>query len=65
MVIRIDGNWNCVHCGAPIDLPTHKAPRIGLAAASGKPTMRTLTVDGFEVHRCELNPRDVTCRRES
>ena len=51
---QLDGRWVCVECGATIDVPNGKDPKPTIHAASGKPNMRVLMIDGKEVHRCEV-----------
>jgi hypothetical protein len=48
----INGKWQCVQCGAAVDIPSDKKPQIILKTSSGERMMRTLNVDGQEVHRC-------------
>jgi hypothetical protein len=53
-VQQVDGRWRCTLCGALINVPSKSTPYVALKAASGGPTMRTLNVDGHEIHRCPL-----------
>jgi len=53
----IDGRYLCDLCGAVVDVRPGAAPFVVIVAASGQPNMRTIHVDGVEVHRCPF-PRD-------
>jgi hypothetical protein len=48
----------CAHCGAILDIPLTNDPRVAIHAASGKPNIRTLTLDGKEIHACEIREDD-------
>jgi hypothetical protein len=49
-----DGRYECTLCGAVLDIPAEKVPVVVIVAAGGQPNMRTIRVDGVEIHRCEL-----------
>lgn len=49
-----DGHYECTLCGAVLDLPDGVTPLVMLRASSGEPTMRTISVDGREVHSCPV-----------
>jgi hypothetical protein len=49
-----DGKWRCLYCGATVDIPLDAAPNVITSAASGQPKYRVFTLDGEEVHRCEV-----------
>ncbi len=49
-----DGKWVCAHCGAELDVPKGAEPKVTIHAASGKPNVRVLMLDGKEIHRCEI-----------
>jgi hypothetical protein len=52
---ELDGQWACRECGAVVDgVPPGRTPKVTINAASGRPNVRVLTIDGEEVHRCEL-----------
>ena len=53
-VRRISDRYVCEYCGAWIDAPRDQVPRSVLTGKSGQPSMRVLSVDGREVHRCEV-----------
>jgi hypothetical protein len=50
----VDGRYECAHCGALLELDADAEPTIVFHAASGRPNMRVITVDGHEIHRCEV-----------
>ena len=52
----IDGRWVCRQCGAVLDVPTDRDPKVVIKAASGKPNVRVLMLGDTEVHRCEIEP---------
>jgi hypothetical protein len=58
--MRIDhGRWRCTWCGTFLDdLPLDAQPRTELRAASGRPNVRVVIVDGVEVHECGPQPVD-------
>jgi hypothetical protein len=39
-----------------LDVPEDKVPLVLIAAASGEPNMRTIMVEGEEIHRCPIDP---------
>ena len=49
-----DGKWTCKQCGTILDVPAGRKPDVTIAAASGQPNVRILTIDGVEVHRCVI-----------
>ncbi len=49
-----DGNWECIHCGAQLDVLHGVQPEVLIHSSSAKPTERVLSVDGREIHRCAL-----------
>ena len=51
---RVDGHWQCTLCGAILDIPADEDPDVIIKSASGQPTVRTLNIDGKEIHRCTL-----------
>jgi hypothetical protein len=62
-VRRHDGRYECILCGAVLDLPTNKKPKVVIAAASGKPMMRTIVHNGTEIHRCPIASPKAAKRR--
>jgi hypothetical protein len=53
-----DGRYECAHCGEYLDIPLTKKPVITMTARSGEPNVRVLSLDGREIHRCEIGARD-------
>src|SRR5689334_2740880 len=52
----LDGRYQCVLCGAVLDIiPLTASPQAVLEARSGKPNVRVLSMDGLELHRCEVD----------
>ena len=51
---RRRGEWTCKQCGVVLDVPEGRRPDVTIAAASGQPNVRILTVDGEEIHRCVI-----------
>jgi len=51
-----DGRFECTLCGAVLDVPEDKVPLVLITAASGEPNMRTIMVEGEEIHRCPIHP---------
>ena len=47
-----DGRYQCALCGEVLDIPLVPDPQVVVLAASGEPNMRTLSLDGKEIHRC-------------
>src|SRR5439155_9138313 len=48
----VDGKYQCAWCGVQIDAPLDARPEAKIIGVSGKPTVRALTLDGEEIHRC-------------
>ncbi len=57
------GKYECELCEAVLDVPTDKKPKVVIAAASGKPMMRTIVYEGKEIHRCPIAPPKAAKRR--
>jgi len=49
------GRWTCKQCGTVLDVPAGRRPDVMIAAASGQPNVRILTIDGAEIHRCVIS----------
>ena len=50
-----DGRYECALCGAVLDVPaSNDPPQTAIHSATSKATVRVLTVNNVEVHRCEL-----------
>ena len=57
---QIRDRYVCDYCGAWIEAAPDQVPRAVLRGGSGRKTVRVLSVDGKEVHRCEVGePRFV------
>jgi hypothetical protein len=54
---RQGGGYECALCGAVLDISFSVVPRVHFEQSGGKPSVRVLTVDGTEVHRCTA-PRE-------
>ena len=54
----VDGRYECAHCGAVLELEREAEPMVVFHAGSGQPNMRVISVDGHEVHRCEVTDRE-------
>jgi len=52
-----DGRYECDFCGAILDLSARREPQVSFVAASGKPNVRRLSIDGNEVHRCVIGAK--------
>ena len=52
-----DGRYECSLCGAVLDVPAATEPDIVLKTASGRPTLRAITVAGAEIHACAISTR--------
>jgi hypothetical protein len=50
----VDGRYECALCGEVLDIPFGAEPTVVLHAASGRPNVRVISVDGVEVHRCNV-----------
>jgi hypothetical protein len=64
-VLQVDGRWRCTQCGALLKVPSDVTPQVVFKANSGEPIMRTLNIDGHEIHRCSAvdQPRDHPSRQ--
>lgn len=56
IVRRLDGRYECTLCGAVLDIPEDKVPLVLITASSGAPNMRSIMVEGKEIHRCAIDP---------
>jgi len=45
-----DGTYVCMLCGATIEIPPGKRPLVIVKAASGRPNLRAIVLDGKELH---------------
>jgi hypothetical protein len=53
-----DGQYECTLCGQVLDIPPTKDPDKTIVAHGGEPNRRTLTLDGTEIHRCDVDQVD-------
>ena len=54
-MLRDESNdYRCALCDARHAMPSHGNQRAVIAAASGKPNERVISVDGREIRRCTL-----------
>jgi hypothetical protein len=51
-VRELEGQKLCALCGAVLVIPDGESARIMLVGSSGKANVRTISVDGREIHRC-------------
>ena len=54
-----DGRYECVLCGAVLDVPLTAKVVEMIVGSSGQPNMRRLSLDGKEFHSCEASPAAV------
>ena len=52
-----DGRYECGFCGEILDIPLVDEPEVTIRAAGGLPNFRSLTLNGKEIHRCEIGSR--------
>jgi len=50
-----DGRYECEQCGQVLDIAEDAVPRVEMKAASGEPNRRSFTLDGREIHTCEMS----------
>ena len=50
----VNGRYECAYCGAQLDIPLIAEPRVMISAASGKPNVRKLMIDGKVIHTCVI-----------
>jgi hypothetical protein len=48
----VDGRYECIYCGEILDIAKRAVPVVIIKSGSGKPSMRSLLVDGKEIHAC-------------
>jgi len=54
----VDGRYECALCGEMLAVSTDATPRIIVRAAGGARNMRSIQVDGREVHACPTSGDD-------
>ena len=50
-----DAKYRCALCDEPLDVPLNAGVRVMIRATSGRPNIRVLSLDGREIHRCEVD----------
>ena len=50
-----DGKYECVHCGAVLEIPAGEGLQVVITAATGKPNVRVLMWNFEEIHRCDVD----------
>jgi hypothetical protein len=50
-----DGKYECVHCGAVLEIPAGEGLHVVITAATGKPNVRVLMWNFEEIHRCDVD----------
>lgn len=51
-----DGRYECVLCGAVLDIPTDVEPAVVIKGAAGRPNLRAIIYKGKEIHACPIKP---------
>jgi hypothetical protein len=49
-----DGRYECLHCGEILDIPLASTPQVMIRAKSGQANVRSLELDGREIHACAM-----------
>jgi hypothetical protein len=57
-----DRAYRCTTCNAVIHVESDARPVVVIAAHSGNPPERVVTVSDVEIHRCEILPVGATGR---
>ena len=53
----VNGRYVCSHCGEALPIPADATnPHVVIRALGGTSNMRTLMLDGREIHSCEPQP---------
>jgi hypothetical protein len=52
-----DGRYECDFCRAILEFSPRREPQASFVAVSGKPNVRSLSVDGNEIHRCVIRTK--------
>ena len=57
---RRDDRYECTICGAALDVAEGKERSVWtmVVAVAGKPNVRTMMLDGKELHRCQIGPNE-------
>ncbi len=51
-----NGKYLCILCGEELDVPLDARPNAVIERATDQLGMRTISLDGNELHRCSLQP---------
>jgi hypothetical protein len=54
----VDGRYECAQCGTVLEIAREVEPKVVFHAASGQPNIRVITIEGQEIHRCEVDDHD-------
>jgi hypothetical protein len=54
MVRRTGNGYECTVCGQKIECPISSKPQAIIVQSSNHPTIRSVLVNGVEVHRCKI-----------
>ncbi len=49
----VNGQYECMQCGARLDISAAVTPQVEIHGSGGKPNERVIFVEGKEVHRCK------------
>jgi hypothetical protein len=60
MVRFRQGRYECAQCRIALEVPPYATPVVTIIAASGKPNMRAVSIDGVEIHRCVIASGETT-----
>jgi hypothetical protein len=52
---RVDGRYECRECGELLAATVQTEPEVVLMVSASSPTVRTLRLEGVEVHRCNFS----------
>jgi hypothetical protein len=50
-----DSRYVCANCGAILDIALTDDPQATIHGASGQPNVRTLMLDGKQIHACQID----------
>jgi hypothetical protein len=48
------GKYVCAQCGAALEVTREARPRVEIQQSPDAPMIRVLSIDGREIHRCEI-----------
>jgi hypothetical protein len=55
---KVADHYECAQRGARLDLGPDEVPLVVFHAASGRPNVRVVKVNGREIHRCEVRQHE-------